>query len=207
MVRGGRASSYDVYFGTDSTPDAGEFQGNQTGLAFDLGTLGAGTTYYWRIDSVNATGTTTGSVWSFTTAAGGGGPTTLFYDDFESGGLTAGGWIRQNTNSFASTAAEYTGAWGLRVRRTSYAYTNVSTAGFTDVRLRWARRTAGLDSSEWLWVEYWTGTAWSVVEQTKSTSWAYYEAALPADADNNPYFAVRFRLFGRIASAYARDGV
>ena len=29
------------------------------------------TTYYWRIDEVNAGGTTTGVVWSFTTEAGG----------------------------------------------------------------------------------------------------------------------------------------
>ena len=64
---GSGATSYDVYFGTDSTPDAGELQGNQTGTSFDPGTLAEGTTYFWRVDSVNADGTTTGSVWSFTT--------------------------------------------------------------------------------------------------------------------------------------------
>ena len=72
---GSGADSHDVYFGTDSTPDAGEFQGNQTGTSFSPGTLAAGTTYYWRIDSVNAAGTTTGNVWSFTTASGGSGIT------------------------------------------------------------------------------------------------------------------------------------
>jgi hypothetical protein len=61
------ASSSDVYFGTDATPDAGEFQGNQTATSFDPGPLSAGVTYYWRIDQVNAQGTTTGDVWSFTT--------------------------------------------------------------------------------------------------------------------------------------------
>ena len=70
---GANATSHDVYFGTDSTPDAGEFQGNQGGTSFDPGSLAASTTYYWRIDSVNADGTTTGNVWSFTTAGGGGG--------------------------------------------------------------------------------------------------------------------------------------
>jgi hypothetical protein len=64
---GAGADSHDVYFGTDSTPDAGEFKGNQTGVTYDPGTLSANTTYYWRIDEVNTNGTTTGTVWSFTT--------------------------------------------------------------------------------------------------------------------------------------------
>jgi hypothetical protein len=68
-VEGESASTvtHDVYFGTDSTPDAGEFQGNQAGTTFAPGALSAGTTYYWRVDQVNAQGTTTGDVWSFTT--------------------------------------------------------------------------------------------------------------------------------------------
>jgi hypothetical protein len=61
--------SHDVYFGTDSTPDETEFQGNQPGTTFDPGRLNQTTTYYWRIDEVNdASVVTTGDVWSFTTA-------------------------------------------------------------------------------------------------------------------------------------------
>ncbi len=70
---GSDATSHDVYFGQDSTPDSGEFQGNQGGTTFNLGTLANDATYYWRIDSVNAAGTTTGTVWSFTTESAGGG--------------------------------------------------------------------------------------------------------------------------------------
>jgi hypothetical protein len=33
--------------------------------------MDANTPYYWRIDEINASGTTTGVVWSFTTGAGG----------------------------------------------------------------------------------------------------------------------------------------
>jgi hypothetical protein len=61
------ATSHDVYFGTDSTPDSGEFQGNQAGTTFDPGSLSKKTNYYWRIDEVNAQGTTTGTVWTFKT--------------------------------------------------------------------------------------------------------------------------------------------
>lgn len=64
---GGGATSHDVYFGTNPSPGAGEFQGNKPATTFDPGPLTGSTTYYWRIDEVNAAGTTTGSVWSFTT--------------------------------------------------------------------------------------------------------------------------------------------
>jgi len=67
---GSGSTSSDVYFGTDSTPDSGEDQGNQTATTYDPGTMSTSTTYYWRIDEINANGTTTGDVWSFTTTSG-----------------------------------------------------------------------------------------------------------------------------------------
>lgn len=77
-LNGGGATSYDVYFGTDPTPDAGEFQGNQIPTSFDPGTLGYSTDYYWRIDAANEYGTTMGNVWHFTTQGGGGGDGYIF---------------------------------------------------------------------------------------------------------------------------------
>jgi len=70
-TEGSGSTSSDVYFGTDSTPDSSEFQGNQTATTYDPGTMSNNTTYYWRIDEVNASDTTTGTVWSFTTVAAG----------------------------------------------------------------------------------------------------------------------------------------
>jgi hypothetical protein len=74
---GSGSTSSDVYFGTTSP---GASQGNQTATTFDTGTMSNNTTYYWRIDEVNAGGTTTGTVWSFTTAAAGGPVTEEFGD-------------------------------------------------------------------------------------------------------------------------------
>jgi len=77
---GTSAASHDVYFGDNfDDVDAGAestFQGNQAaeflvvgfpGFAFPEG-LVPGTTYYWRIDEIEADGTTKhqGAVWSFT---------------------------------------------------------------------------------------------------------------------------------------------
>ena len=57
-------TSYDVYFGTSSP---GTFKVNQTTTTFEPGTMEIETKYYWRIDTINSYGTTTGEVWSFTT--------------------------------------------------------------------------------------------------------------------------------------------
>jgi hypothetical protein len=73
------SASHDVYLGENfDDVDAGTgdtFQGNQTGTYFTIGFPGfpypdglvPGTTYYWRIDDVEADGTTIhkGKVWSF----------------------------------------------------------------------------------------------------------------------------------------------
>ncbi|UCD29516.1 MAG: hypothetical protein JSV03_03275 [Planctomycetota bacterium] len=60
-----QATSYDVFFGTTNPPP---FQANQTSTIFDAGTMPYNTTYYWRINTVNTYGTTTGDLWIFTTA-------------------------------------------------------------------------------------------------------------------------------------------
>jgi hypothetical protein len=79
-IKGIRAASYDVYFGenlTDVQDSIAEvFQGNQTSTYFIVGFPGfpypngliPGTTYYWRIDTLEANETTIhkGNIWSFT---------------------------------------------------------------------------------------------------------------------------------------------
>ncbi|MGD0785937.1 MAG: hypothetical protein ABR969_09000, partial [Sedimentisphaerales bacterium] len=63
---GSGAATRDVYFGTASTPVT-KVIADGTALTFDTGTMATSTTYYWRVDEKNAGGTTTGTVWSFTT--------------------------------------------------------------------------------------------------------------------------------------------
>jgi hypothetical protein len=64
---------HDVYFGTnqnDVANGAGDtFKGNQPFKTFEPGTLERGAMYFWRIDEVEADGSTknTGDVWSFKT--------------------------------------------------------------------------------------------------------------------------------------------
>jgi hypothetical protein len=77
---GDAATSYDIYFGTNSTDinDAttadDEFKTNQShsGLrtaiqSYSPSSMGNNTDYYWRIDTKNAQGTTKGDLWHFKT--------------------------------------------------------------------------------------------------------------------------------------------
>jgi hypothetical protein len=59
------ATSYDVYFGITTT--GWTLVTNTINTTCNPGTLSSNTTYYWRVDSKNNTGTTTGNVWNFKT--------------------------------------------------------------------------------------------------------------------------------------------
>ena len=66
-----RAASYDVYWGREEHLTADADLGTPiatTSTATTIRRPALGTTYYWRVDTKNDQGTTTGSVWSFTTA-------------------------------------------------------------------------------------------------------------------------------------------
>lgn len=71
-VDGGGADSYDIYFGTESG-NLALFGSEITDILFTIAGVSGGSpldyyiTYYWRIDSVNEFGTTTGDEWSFAT--------------------------------------------------------------------------------------------------------------------------------------------
>ena len=69
---GGNADTFDVYYGT-SSGSLTRVSSAQAGTSFTVTGITDGAPYsylsirYWRIDSTNASGTTTGDEWSFTT--------------------------------------------------------------------------------------------------------------------------------------------
>ena len=121
-------------------------------------------------------------------------PVDLYADGFESGNLVAGGWRTQNADAFASTLARVDGAWGARMVRRTWMERAVSTVGHSQIRLSYVRRTAGLESNEFLAAEWWDGVAWRSLESTRDTAFASRSWTLPAAAAGNPAFKVRFRV-------------
>ena len=78
------ATSYNVYFGTSSTPP---LVTNTTSLNYTTATLGAGVTYHWQIVAMNSAVSAASAIWSFTVTPQGGAncgldvsPTLVFLD-------------------------------------------------------------------------------------------------------------------------------
>jgi len=93
---GDSAVWHDVYFGTDfdevndATIDSPEYMGRQDTNNWDPNGLEFETTYYWRIDEIDAWNTYKGGVWSFTTWMRGYVPSLVGWWKFDEGeGRTA----------------------------------------------------------------------------------------------------------------------
>jgi len=114
---GSGATSHDVHFGTSSP---GSFQGNQTDTTYDPGTMDASTQHFWRIDEVNAAGTTTGTVWSFTTGAGGGDIEDMANSDIAVAGSVSGSYTDTQSSNNVYESIQEIESGGAPPKRYSY---------------------------------------------------------------------------------------
>jgi hypothetical protein len=163
------SDSSDIYFGTSNPP---VFVQNQLGSLYEPGTMLNDTTYYWRVDEVNQFGTSTGTVWSFSTIAPGSGGTwtELAFDDFESGfgNYTDGGadcallsdvnFAHQGTNSV--NIQDNTGV------SASFFTTNgidVASPGYDELKIAFWFTAQGMESSEDFWLQYYDGSVWQTI--------------------------------------------
>jgi len=165
-----------------------------TATSFVNAGLTGGVTYYYVIRAQDTSGNlSVNSLQASATPTAPPAPVTLFTDGFESGNLTAGGWVVQNTQAAAATGAAQSGSRGARLNRATWIEKSVSTAGYNTISIVVGRRTNGLDAGEFLYVEWWNGTAWTVAGTVNTTAWASATFNLPAAAANNAAFKFRFR--------------
>lgn len=82
-ANGGGAVTFNVLLDTVNPPVAALVTGTAS-TSVSAGSLDYAETYFWRVDSINGTGTTTGDVWSFTSVT----PIVVdSYTDFENGSV------------------------------------------------------------------------------------------------------------------------
>jgi alkaline phosphatase len=128
---------------------------------------------------------------------------TLFSDGFESGNLTAGGWTISGSAT-VSTAAAYNGTYGAYLKKAAWIQKAISTAGYKQIHIKFARKTGGMDSGEYLYTEWTTdGSVWSTLETTQATTWTSRDLLCPAGADNSAGFRLRFRTNANLTAEYA----
>lgn len=127
----------------------------------------------------------------------------LFADGFESGDFVAGGWVKKNGKSRILKRASHDSIWGARVKRSSWIEKSVSTAGFRDIFVKFNRRTRKYDAGENLTVMWWDGAAWNTLESTTKFKWTFRTFELPAGADDNANFKLRFASSGNEGREHA----
>ncbi len=150
------AASHDVYFGADANAvrDANasspEYQGSMDlgSESYDPGELEWNTTYYWRVDEVEADGTIrTGSLWRFTAAnflvvddfetydddeAGGTAIFQTWIDGMENGTTSYVGYPNSNNGTFGETVVIHGGAQSMPL-----SYNNSGTPCYAQTDRTW----------------------------------------------------------------------
>ena len=112
---GGFPSSYDVYFGTSSTPPL--VSDNQTTTTYTP-TLTAGNTYYWKVVPANAFGEASDCpTWSFKTPTA-----TQLAESFENTSFPPAGWANPGTWSRSTSYAKHGTASANKYGSTSTQY-------------------------------------------------------------------------------------
>jgi subtilisin family serine protease len=201
------ALSHDVYFGTNfddvnnATTGSPEYKGNQPldANSFIPGSLDYSTTYYWRIDEINASGTVKGYIWSFTTIAAGIDPNLVSWWKFDEGSGTiaydsAGDNDGQLVNGPAWTTGQIDGA--LSFDGTNDYVTVGSPANLDNLPLY------NLTISAWIYDEHSTGETWGTIFGTyvSPNGWSFRTIS-NATGDRSLYLQVPFS--GNNQSAWA----
>ncbi len=117
-------------------------------------------------------------------------PQLPWMDGFESGDYSTGRWI--TSGKVRVVNGGYIGSRASRTTGAAVLEKSISTKGFTNIHVKYARMTTGLDAGEFLVAEWYDGSSWHQLEQTQDTSWQLVDYACPAGADDNASFKVRF---------------
>jgi len=129
-------------------------------------------------------------------------PQSLFGDGFESADFATGGWAT-NGNATVDTETPYSGTYTAKIKKVAWIEKAISTEGYGDIHVSYARWTKSFDSGEYLFVEWSSnGSDWIALEQTQDGTWAAQDMTCDSGADDQTGFRVRFRTNTNREEAY-----
>ncbi|UCF44290.1 MAG: metallophosphoesterase [Planctomycetota bacterium] len=189
------ASGVKYYFEETSGNPGGSDSGWQDGTSYEDIGLEPNTTYTYRVRARDRSANMNKTDWSTpesaTTMSVGDGGTPFFTDGFESGDFATGGWTTSD-NTSVGTAFAYTGTYGAKLGKESWIEKAVSTVGYTDIHLKYARKAVNLGSGEEFMARWYDGSNWHTLESTLDTNWAEKIWLCSISANDNPDFKIRF---------------
>jgi len=185
-------SGVEYYFTCVS--GGGNDSGWQDSTSYEDTGLSCETQYCYTVEardkSPNQNTTAPSSSACATTGTCGGGPV-IFSDGFESGDFATGGWTTSGPASVTDVAA-YSGSYGAKIGgKIAYIEKAVSTAGYTGIHVKYARKTMNLEPGKEFTAEWYDGADWHLLESTLDTNWAEKDWLCGSGADNNPDFMIR----------------
>ncbi len=127
-------------------------------------------------------------------------------DDFESGDFAGGRWTQSNDRYCEVDGTDsYTGTYsGMAERSGNYLAKEISTVGFTDIHVEYARKVdSGSMVVEWTTDE----SSWNTLETASGASWSYQDKLCASGADGSTTFQVRFRVSGGNKDSFHIDDV
>jgi len=177
---------YTVYFGTDNPPTNIINAETTYDSTFTLPTpLNFSTQYFWKIDSHNEYGKTSGNIWTFTVA----GPPN---DDFETGDFSANSWYFDgdadwtvdNTIAFSGNFSAKSG--NINDNQTTSLIINCESSSFNNVSF-WKKVSSEQDKDklafyvddnkkgEWSGDDDWSEETFAVSPGAHTLKWSYYK--------------------------------
>jgi hypothetical protein len=119
------------------------------------------------------------------------GSETIFFDGFEDGDMSD--WTVSGGNAQIRGDYPYQGSYCAGAEQFGWFKRTISTAGYTGIHLKYAGMTRNMDAGESLTVEWYDSSQWHVIDELLSNDiYVLRDWTLPAGAENNPDFAIRF---------------
>ena len=193
------ANGVEYFF--HNTTISGHDSAWQDGTSWTDANLDPNTSYSYQVKARDKSGNHNETAYSTTASAttqAGGGTTPIYSDDFEYDSNTfLATWSITNPDYvFVGSAEHYTGAKAVKIKFISSMQKTISTVGYTDIHVKYARKAVGYESGDLFYAKYSSdgGSTWTTLDTADytATSWAPQDKTCGTDAAGKSNFIVKF---------------